>query len=1089
MASGAEGNGIGMKRWFRILAAVLIFMAALALAAGFLATRWLDPDSHRTRLIESVNLALNRDVSFDQGDFSLWLRPALTFRDVRIREKDVQTDFITADRLHFKLSLLPLLRKQIVLYEVVLENPRIALIRGADGAFNIGDWFENAQEVPPFGVARLQIQNGVVHFTDRQIAPKPQTTSLERITLRLGRLQRGKAADISLKATVMADGKNAEIALDGALTLANISESLMKSSIDAAVKLSGLETGRLWPYYSRYVPFRELTGRLDIDARYAGTVAQFTSEGTLALHDAHFAYPAVFPSPLTPKSLRTVYAMKRNAQAIDVTRLDVTLDGVTITASGLFADLDTDDPIITAKAATSEIPWDSHRRYVPFGVIPKDAADFIAQKIKGGVFRFDEGRLHGRISQIAHMEKGDNCNVLHVRGRVRQGVLAYAPDVPVAGDISGTLELKGRDFILHGMTGKFGDAPFSLEGRLTDYGLATPMRYPFTLKMNPTPKETAWLAGDEVAKKFSYVGTSVLTLSGDGTAADYKFRGDWDLTGADYKYSDLFAKPSGKANRLRFDVNLAKGEARFSAVRFNLPPLALEVSARYRYTGKRALSLTADSNAVRLDEIAPLLPKIEKFAPRGQVALSVKARSGPPDLADLRWRGEIALTDVSFNAAEAIRPVRNMTGKIHLRGRAVETSQMALQIGDSRIFATGRVANLQDPVLSVAFSSAQVAAADLGLQHPQQPVIFRNVSGTVAYGGRDLKINSLTFHLNDSIFNVGGTVSNIAAPHPGADIRLTSPSLVWRDAAMLGGLDRGAPESAGKTSEPRTAATPKTAVPVEANRRVRLTNLQTTLIFDRPILYVKAFAADILGGTIDGNGRIDLADAASPRYSFDFNLDNISSEQGLKWLDIKEKTVTGAFSAKGTLSARGETVADLKKTVLGNVRIHMEEGMLRQLASLSKIFSILNVSQLFKFQLPDMVRGGMPYNRIIAALSFENGIVSTKDLFIASDAMNISAVGAIDMPKGEFVKTVVGVQPLQTVDKVVSRIPVVGWILTDENRTVMTVYFEVRGSVDNPAVTAISVKSLARGVFDIFKNIFQLPAKLFTDTGEVLFGR
>lgn len=1084
-----------MKKWHLVLAAVLIStLAALALVAGLMAPRWLDPDNHRARLIESVKTALNRDVDFGDGDFSLWLRPALTFRNVRIREKGAQTDFITADRLHFKLSLLPLLQKRIVLHEAVLENPRIALIRGADGAFNVGDWFDDAQETLPFGVARLQIQNGFVHFTDRRIAPKPLTTSLERINLRLGRLQRGKTADVSLKATVIADGKSSELAFDGAVTLAGMSESLTKSSLDGAVKLSGLETGRLWPYYSRYVPFQTLSGRLDIDARFAGTVAQFASEGTLALHDAHFAYPAVFPSPLHPKSLRAVYAMKRNAQAIDVTRLDVTLDGVRITASGLFADLHTDDPIITAKAATSEIPWDQYHPFVPYGIIPKDTADFIAQKIKGGVFRLDEGRLHGRVSQIAHMEKGDNCNVLQVRGRVRQGVLAYAPDVPVAGDVSGTLELKGRDFILSGMAGKFGDAPFSLEGRLADYCLETPTRYPFTLTMTPTAKETAWLAGDEAAKKLQYAGTSVLKLSGDGTALDYKLSGDWDLTGADYKYSDSFAKQSGKANRLNFDVNLAKGEARFSAIRFSLPPLALEASARYRYTGKRGLSLAIDTNPVRMEDLAPMLPFILKFAPRGQVYAAVRARSGPQDPADLRWRGEITLTDASFKPSEALRPVSNMTGKIHLRGRALETSQMALHIGGSRIFATGRVPDLQKPVLSVSFSSAQVEAADLGLHHPQQPVKFRNVSGTVAFRGQDLQIGGLTFHLNDSIFNVGGTVSGIAAHHPGADIRLTSPSLAWRDVVILSALESINPERAEKTAE-RTSGgdgTPrKAAVQAEADRMGRLAfqNLQTTLIFDRPILYIRAFAADALGGTLDGNGRIDLADAASPRYHFNFEMDKLSAEQGLSLLDIKERTVTGTFSAKGDLTAKGAGIAELKKTALGNVRIQMQEGMLRQFASLSKILSILNVSQLFKFQLPDMARGGMPYENIVATISFEDGIASTQDLFIRSDAMNLSAVGAIDMPKGEFVKTVVGVQPLQTVDKVVSRIPVVGWILTDENRTIMTVYFEVQGNLDNPAVKAISAKSLARGVFDIFKNVFQLPARLFTDTGEVIFGR
>ena len=84
-----------MKKWHLVLAAVLIStLAALALVAGLMAPRWLDPDNHRARLIESVKTALNRDVDFGDGDFSLWLRPALTFRNVRIREIGAPTDFI-----------------------------------------------------------------------------------------------------------------------------------------------------------------------------------------------------------------------------------------------------------------------------------------------------------------------------------------------------------------------------------------------------------------------------------------------------------------------------------------------------------------------------------------------------------------------------------------------------------------------------------------------------------------------------------------------------------------------------------------------------------------------------------------------------------------------------------------------------------------------------------------------------------------------------------------------------------------------------------------------------------------------------------
>ncbi|MBA4397567.1 MAG: AsmA family protein [Syntrophus sp. (in: bacteria)] len=1074
-----------MKKRIIIFTAVLISAVVLAVAAGVIVIRTLDLEAYRADLIKTVKTELNRDLRYARGEFSLWLRPAFTFTDVVVLEKDAQTIFIAVDRLSFKLSLLPLLLKKIVLREVALENPRIALIREADGAFNVSDLLDDRQQNLSFGISRLQIHNGFVHFTDRRIAPEPLTISLERINLRLSRLERGKTADFSLKATLVDAEKNGSIVLDGSIEIAKASEPLLNSRIDAAVKAGGLNADRYWPYYSRRVPFKKLAGRLDIDTRFRGTVKEFESGGSVTLHEVHFDYPPVFYAPLKPKMLHAVYEMKLDPRDIAVNRLDVSVDGVQIKGSCLLKDIHTDDPLIDAKAVTTEIPWESFNHYVPYGIIPKDAADFIREKIKAGIFRLDDGRLRGRVSQIAHMEKGDNSNALYIRGRAQKSVLEYAPDVPAITDITGILELKGKDFILREMTGKFGDAPFSLEGKLADYCLETPTRYPFTLKMTPTAKEVAWLSGEELAKKLHYAGTSAVRLSGDGVAANYNLSGAWDLSAADYKYSDWLAKPAGKANDLNFTINLSKQEIHFSSIRYNLSPLALTASARYRHTGKRALSLTIDTNPVQVGDLAPLLPKIKKYKPRGDIRLAARARSGPNDLDDLRWRGEIALTDVSFKIADHIKPVSNMTGKIHLRGDSLETAQMALQLGDSAISARGTIANLRDPSYAVTFGSERVDVADLGLQHPEQPVHIENVSGSVVFKNRDLQINALNFKINESMLNIRGAVLNVQ-DHPEARLDVASPYLDGQDLLILSGLKR-----AGKTGESSAKMSLNAAIRIDAGRMDRLSfeKLKTNLSLDENILYLKQTAVSTLGGTLAGNGRIDLADAGAPRYHFNFNLDKLSAEQCLQFFDVKEKLITGTFSAKGDLAAKGETAADLKKTALGNVQIRMEKGMLTRFAVLSKIFSILNVSQLLKFELPDMVRGGMPYDTIAATLSFKDGIVSTQDLFIRSDAMNISAVATIDMPRGAFVDTLVGVQPLQTVDKIVSLIPVVGWILTDENRSVVTVYFEVKGSLDNPAVTAIPVKAMARGVFDIFKNIFKLPARLFTDTGEVIFGR
>ena len=117
-----------------------------------------------------------------------------------------------------------------------------------------------------------------------------------------------------------------------------------------------------------------------------------------------------------------------------------------------------------------------------------------------------------------------------------------------------------------------------------------------------------------------------------------------------------------------------------------------------------------------------------------------------------------------------------------------------------------------------------------------------------------------------------------------------------------------------------------------------------------------------------------------------------------------------------------------------------------------------------------------------------DGITSTQDLFIRGDALNISMVGKADMVREEL-DFIIGVQPLQTVDKIVNRIPVVGWLLTGRDKAFLTAYFEAKGKWSDPQVKAIPVKSMSKGVLNIFKRVFELPVRVFTDTGEVLLGQ
>jgi uncharacterized protein YhdP len=232
---------------------------------------------------------------------------------------------------------------------------------------------------------------------------------------------------------------------------------------------------------------------------------------------------------------------------------------------------------------------------------------------------------------------------------------------------------------------------------------------------------------------------------------------------------------------------------------------------------------------------------------------------------------------------------------------------------------------------------------------------------------------------------------------------------------------------------------------------------------------------------------VDIKPDGQNHYDANISVDGISLEKIQRYWEIGDRIVTGKLSFNGDVTATGRNADELKKTLAGTVQAKAEKGVLKKFSVLSKIFSLLNVYQLFKLQLPDMAKDGMPYNAITAHLSLGKGILSSEDFFIDSNAMQISGSGKIDFlkKKNDFI---VGVHPLHTLDRIAAKIPVAGWLITDEKGNLITVHFKVDGSWDNPNVSPIPAQSIAKGTLDMFRRLFQLPEKLITDTGEVILG-
>jgi uncharacterized protein YhdP len=178
------------------------------------------------------------------------------------------------------------------------------------------------------------------------------------------------------------------------------------------------------------------------------------------------------------------------------------------------------------------------------------------------------------------------------------------------------------------------------------------------------------------------------------------------------------------------------------------------------------------------------------------------------------------------------------------------------------------------------------------------------------------------------------------------------------------------------------------------------------------------------------------------------------------------------------LRGEGEDFQKVKESLNGSLRLEIDEGVIERFNVLSKIFSILNVSQLLMGRLPDLKTKGLPFHKIMANIQVKDGIASTDDLVVDSDAMKITLIGKADLGKNQIDATI-GIHPLVTLDTVLSKVPIAGYILTGKDKAFLSYVYEVKGELDDPKIEAIPIKSLGQGFWGIIKRILETPLRPF----------
>jgi uncharacterized protein YhdP len=1071
-----------------IIAASLVFVLLVVI---FLASAWFyvlnrvsHLDVYKNSITQTISQELNREVSYETGKGFLTLLEGLSFRftNVVIKEKDGSSDFLNVHDAFVRIGIFPLLLNRIVLSEVVLKQPRVSVRRNSAGELNIADLLVEKEDGRTKKIRKILIENGFVTFLDQAAGEKDVLVMLEKFDARFNALFSTNRYRFQINTTVVENKNKAQLSLDGFYHPAPSKKPFYESSVRASVRLKNSDLNHYSPYMKKYTPLQQMGGYLDADVKLSGRFSDFTSKGTMDVKNGLLVYPEVFRVALHPKKIHLDYDMKRDEKSIHVEVNRVTVDRFEAQGSFGMDDLDKKDPFLKASAVTKGFVLREVRSYVPWDIIPAPVGSFIDTHVKDGNFRLIEGSLEGRISQIVNFNSKGSVDLLNISAEVKKGVFEAHPSAPLFHEINGMLELKKRRFSLKNVNARFGLSPLTMEGNISDFGLPYPTIYTAEMKLQPARGEVVWLLGEEKFRSFNFKGPSTLVLSGKGTDEDYHINARWDLATAAYAYPNVMEKPAARKNTFTAEVIINEDAVNLSSFDYNLPPVNITGSMMVRFDGKIPASFNIASKAFDLRDAAVILPVLRKLNPAGSSSLALAGRGDLNDAASMKWQGNLSVNNVSLTPSVRMKPVKGLTGNAQFKGNSVETSLLKGRIGESDVKGSFRIVNLQQPKINCQFSSVLLRVEDLGLQNPEGEINLRNTEGQFTIDEKLIHVDRLSTQFGKSVFNLSGDIQDF--DNPKVNVVLTSPYVNYDDAARLMTLKY--PKQV-KDKPPGIKLKATLQVDTGTFKDVDFKKLDGGLTFADDTLNIETLKANIFDGHLSAKGRIDIKPGQSNHYEGRISMDKISLEKIQTYLETGDRTVTGNLSLTGDISATGRNADELKKTAAGTFEVRAEKGMLKKYSVLSKIFSLLNLYQLLKFQLPDMAKDGMPYNKITSSMLLKDGVISSENFFINSDAMEFSGAGNINFIKEEL-DFIVGVHPLQTIDVIAAKIPIAGWLITDENGKLITVHFKVDGTWDNPNVRPMPARSIGKGTLDIFRRIFQWPGKLITDTGEVLFG-
>ena len=155
----------------------------------------------------------------------------------------------------------------------------------------------------------------------------------------------------------------------------------------------------------------------------------------------------------------------------------------------------------------------------------------------------------------------------------------------------------------------------------------------------------------------------------------------------------------------------------------------------------------------------------------------------------------------------------------------------------------------------------------------------------------------------------------------------------------------------------------------------------------------------------------------------------------------------------------------------------LDSGVIKKSNLFFSTLNFLSLNKIIDKKLSDFSEKGFCFNSIKGKLDIKNGILKTDNLVMQSPIFNMAGNGYLDLNNDKVDLNLV-ISPLGTIDMLLTKIPVVGYVLTGKEKSIITFYLKVYGSRSKPKIRYVPFQHWPASIFGFVKRTLMTPGRL-----------